>query len=524
MAITLKNEQVWLSVPCGKHNGQAVVEGSFALEEELERIVALDAVPVLESVEVEEEKVIIRGSMNIDLLYQPTDSWGGVALVAKRWLNCLPFEQELEASGAKSGMTANARLAVEGSRYEGFGKELDYSAVVSIEVKLSEQKKIALATDALSVPPGQLSLEKKIVSYTVPLENIKQEAAVDGVLILPPELPDLGEIVQGKADARATNLNLNFGEGQAEISGCMDLSLLYYTASPEGVPPQLGSVQMHGVLPFDISVSIPALGEKARGKVKLRVSDFQLTPQAPREVAVNLKLDVNLDLFEQRKLRLLTDLSSKGDLVVAQRKETFQHEVLIGENTNEFSVQGGLILPAGELPIAQVLRLVPFISSQEERIVEERVVVEAQVGFDLFYLVDDTTVDSPFRKVTWSDVLHIEQMVPISGAEEGMEAVCQLELTDLAWELLDPASMRVQLRGRVQARVSAVEELELVAEATDVTKLDEDISMIYYIVQPGDTPWKVASRYGQSVDSLLAANEAVNFTPGSHLLILNGTG
>lgn len=52
------------------------MEGSFALEEELERIVALDAVPVLESVEVEEEKVIIRGSMNIDLLYQPTDSWG----------------------------------------------------------------------------------------------------------------------------------------------------------------------------------------------------------------------------------------------------------------------------------------------------------------------------------------------------------------------------------------------------------------------------------------------------------------
>ena len=60
------------------------MEGSFALEEELERIVALDAVPVLESVEVEEEKVIIRGSMNIDLLYQPTDSWGGVALVAKK--------------------------------------------------------------------------------------------------------------------------------------------------------------------------------------------------------------------------------------------------------------------------------------------------------------------------------------------------------------------------------------------------------------------------------------------------------
>ena len=179
-----------------KHNGQAVVEGSFALEEELERIVALDAVPVLESVEVEEEKVIIRGSMNIDLLYQPTESWGGVALVAKRWLNCLPFEQELEASGAKSGMTANARLAVEGSRYEGFGKELDFSAVVSIEVKLSEQKDRPCHRCPFSAA-WTIVFGEKIVIHSA-FGNIKQEAAVDGVLILPPELPDLGKLSRGK--------------------------------------------------------------------------------------------------------------------------------------------------------------------------------------------------------------------------------------------------------------------------------------------------------------------------------------
>ena len=522
MAISLKNELVWLSVPGGEHSAQAVVEGALALERELVSIVDLGIVPVVENVQVDDGKVIVRGSLNVDLLYQPSGGWGGFALAAQSWQRCLPFEQELELSEAREGMTATVELATSGSRHEGLGRELDLSAMVSIQVKLSEQKKIALATDALSIPPGQLSLDKKIISFTVPLANIKEQSKVEGVLILPPERPDLAEIIQGSAAARATDLTFNWNEGLAEVSGIMDLAFLYYTPAPEGVPPQLGSVDLRGVLPFHLDVKIPVFSEKARGKVKLSVEDFQLISQSPREVLVIMNLAVDLALFEQRKLRVVTDLSSKGELEVAQRKEVLSHQVLVGENSSQFSVQGGLVLPAGELPITQILRLVPFVSSQEVRMVEEKVVVEAQVGFDLFYLVDEAQAESPFCTVTWNEALRLEQMVAISGAKGNMVPSCALELSELEWELLDPSSLRVRLGGKVNATVAQTEELELVMEATDVTQLDDDISMVYYIVQTGDTPWKVASRYGQSVDALFSANQEVDFAPGSHLLILNG--
>ena len=74
MAISLKNEQVWLTVPGGEHSAQAVVEGALALDGELERIVDLGIEPVVENVQVEEGKVTVRGSLNVDLLYQPTGS------------------------------------------------------------------------------------------------------------------------------------------------------------------------------------------------------------------------------------------------------------------------------------------------------------------------------------------------------------------------------------------------------------------------------------------------------------------
>jgi LysM repeat protein len=302
----------------------------------------------------------------------------------------------------------------------------------------------------------------------------------------------------------------------------MDLSILYWTPAPEGVPPQLGSVDLRGVLPFHLDVNIPALGEKVRGKVNLAVEDFQLVPQAPREVTVSLNLPVRLDLYEQRKLRVVTDLSSKGELQVAQRKDSVSHQVLVGENSSQFSVQGGLVLPAGELPIAQMLRLVPFVNAQEVRMVDEKVVVEALVGFDLLYLVDEAQAESPFRTVTWNEALRLEQMVQVNGATAQMTPGCELEVAELEWELLDPSSLRVRLGGKVYGKVMQTEELELVVEATDVTQLEDDISMVYYIVQRGDTPWKVAIRYGQSVESLLATNEEVDFVPGSHLLILNG--
>jgi LysM repeat protein len=522
MAITLKNESVWLTVPGGEHSAQAVVEGALALEGELESIVDLGIVPVVENVQVEEGKVTVRGSLNVDLLYGPSDGWGGLALCAQSWQRCLPFEQELEVDEAKEGMDAAVELSISGSRHEGLGKELDLTTMVSVLVKLSEQRKSALATDALSIPPGLLSLEKKIISFTVPLDNIKEQTSVDGILLLPPEQPELAEIIQGSARVRATDLNLNGNTGQAEISGVMDLSILYWTPAPEGVPPQLGSVDLRGVLPFHLDVNIPALGEKVRGKVNLVVEDFQLVPQAPREVAVSLNLSVRLDLYEQRKLRVVTDLSSKGELQVAQRKDSVSHQVLVGENSSQFSVQGGLVLPAGELPIAQMLRLVPFVNAQEVRMVDEKVVVEALVGFDLLYLVDEAQAESPFRTVTWNEALRLEQMVQVNGATAQMTPGCELEVAELEWELLDPSSLRVRLGGKVYGKVMQKEELELVVEATDVTQLEDDISMVYYIVQRGDTPWKVASRYGQSVESLLATNEEVDFVPGSHLLILNG--
>jgi hypothetical protein len=204
MQVTLKNEPVWLTVPGGDHSAQAVVEGALALEGELESIVDLGIVPVVENVQVEEGKVTVRGSLNVDLLYGPSDGWGGLALCAQSWQRCLPFEQELEVDEAKEGMDVAVELSISGSRHEGLGKELDLTTMVSVLVKLSEQRKSALATDALSIPPGLLSLEKKIISFTVPLDNIKEQTSVDGILLLPPEQPELAEIIQGSARVRAT--------------------------------------------------------------------------------------------------------------------------------------------------------------------------------------------------------------------------------------------------------------------------------------------------------------------------------
>ena len=58
--------------------------------------------------------------------------------------------------------------------------------------------------------------------------------------------------------------------------------------------------------------------------------------------------------------------------------------------------------------------------------------------------------------------------------------------------------------------------MELSKDAT------EQPSIILYIVQSGDTLWKIAKRYGVPVDTLIAANDIKNpdlIQPGQKIII-----
>ena len=48
-------------------------------------------------------------------------------------------------------------------------------------------------------------------------------------------------------------------------------------------------------------------------------------------------------------------------------------------------------------------------------------------------------------------------------------------------------------------------------------------AIILYIVQPGDTLWKIAKRYGVSVETLIAANDIKNpdlIQPGQKIILV----
>ena len=57
----------------------------------------------------------------------------------------------------------------------------------------------------------------------------------------------------------------------------------------------------------------------------------------------------------------------------------------------------------------------------------------------------------------------------------------------------------------------------------DRAEIDGMASMTVYVIQPGDTLWKVAKRYNTSIDEILAINDIEDpdrVYPGQKLLIL----
>ena len=101
-----------------------------------------------------------------------------------------------------------------------------------------------------------------------------------------------------------------------------------------------------------------------------------------------------------------------------------------------------------------------------------------------------------------------ETLLEIPG-ESGMDVQVDVEVAELIPDLINRETCEVHGQVNIEAQVVEVIEREVVAEAVEVkTTKGRPPSYVCVRGQPEDTLWKIAARYGSTVELLL------NYNPG----------
>lgn len=221
-----------------------------------------------------------------------------------------------------------------------------------------------------------MEIIKKNITINRPVKYGTTEIGVDGDIIVPDIKPDILKVLQ--VDGNAVILNTELSEGRLDISGKIDVNILYV---PDRDDEKIKCIKTSfdlktridkpDILP-DMTENIEALVEKI---------DFQVLNS--RKLRIKTIVGISYKISEQAHLELATGIEdSAGEALITP----IEVMGLVGFKNSDFSVRESFELPPGHSAIDELLKTDIKICDTDYKIVSGRVVVKGILNFSCLYL------------------------------------------------------------------------------------------------------------------------------------------
>ena len=494
---------------------QATVEDDYNLPDyKPDLMKMIDAVGdvELEETKVGSQSVFVQGKLKFTVLYRGESGEKRISSLQGE----IPFREKMNMDGVEEldPVTVKAEVA-------DLGISVINSRKISLRSVLEFQAECRVTTD-IAVPvavPEETDYEVKKRSHQVLqlLENKRDVLRMRQELSLPKDKPNGSELIWSVVDFEGAGFRLT-SEG-VEIAGTARLCLLYQGMEDAAFAWYETSTAVSGILPCHMCAQAEHYQVKicgVRPTVELREDgDGEM-----RLIALDLSLEVEISLWKEEEISLVEDLYSLAGELEVERKPEMLEQMLI-KNSGKTKVTGEMVLDDLEEAI-YLCSGHSRVRIRREDIVENGVEVEGDLLVDVLYLTGDEDLPLGCARKTFP----FTQTLEAEGIDENSFVDLEAGVEQLQLTLSD--GHHAAVRGEIQLNmiVFSREELALIQrveeKAPDEQSMQESPGMVGYIVQKGDSLWKIAKENHTTVDNLRETNglEEDAIFPGQKLLIV----
>lgn len=514
----------------GETSTQSMVEGTATVPDDkpnIEQVISVDAnLNTAElDIEVIEGKVIIEGQIDVKVMYVADDV---LTQPVHFFETTIDFSTFIKVEGAKPKMAVSINVDIEYVQFNVRNSRMaDIRIVLELFAKVTKPVRIEIVTDVLG---KDCQVLREAIKVDDVIGEEFSQTIVKSDVELPPDKPDIEEII--KTDVSVEEKDVKVIEDKVIVEGTLTVKILYVAE----VSPELPQQPVHffeAEVDFTHFVHIDGARPDMNAIVKFLVEAARGRRRNARTVAVEAILELFVKVTDVMELDLMVDCYCPGielDIV----KDLFKLPQVIGEDTTQTVVKQTLEVPQEKPDIEQIYNVKASASVDEKRIIDGKAIIEGTVDVETLYVadVDETEPQQPLHFTEGE--IPFTVFVDIPGAKPGMPLEVIVMIEHVSYSVIDPRQYEVRVVIAVFAKVTKVVEIEIVIdviqedvveEIVDPEKPDEKEhkpSMRIYIVQRGDTLWKIAKRYDTTVDAIVQANSIQNpdsIMPGQKLVI-----
>ncbi|GAB6099754.1 DUF3794 domain-containing protein [Halanaerocella petrolearia] len=382
---------------------------------------------------------------------------------------------------------------------------VDVTAVLAISVKATETRFITIITDVTGIPDKLIEKELLRIEDII-AEDRHQQVIKDNTLELDNDISRILKVEGGLI----TNVTAEVveGGGAVKITGEFRAKVMYVADTAAGDQPVYIE---EGTFNFTKIVDMPEAREQMKAYADIDLKRWNYSISNSNIVNIDAVVSVHTKVTIPREIMAVVAVKSDK---VKVKKELVRVEEIVGENQVTDTVVQNFNLPTEKPDIQSIVESKANLLDVSCDVESGGVTVEGILQSGVLYRAADNTVHHVYSTETDADE-GFTSFVSVSGAQPGMYCYLDVVLKRVSASKQGDRSVKVTATLSEYVRVTNLRELSIV---TDIIPLSPVVdqpdydrpSRIIYVVQSGDTLYKIAARYNTTVDAIVEANDIDN--------------
>lgn len=466
----------------------------------------------IESSKVQGERVIVKGKLVFRVLYRRAE--GGLQALGGE----VPFDEAINVPDLDERDYTQISWNLEDlSTGMINSRKLSIKAVITLEARVESLYDAEAAVD-IETDDAQVEVLKRSIDVAAIAVRRKDTYRIKEDIQISGNKPNIESILWQEMKLRG--INCRPMDGKVHLDGELMVFIIY---SGEGEHTPIQWVEES--IPFSGDVELLEAGEDMIPAISVRLlhRDIEMKPDFDgemRELELDAVLELDMKLYEEQNVELLSDMySTNREMVLDTGSACFDR--LLTKNVCKCKVAEQLKLQKPER-ILQICHSGGMVKLDEAEIKEDGLHIEGVLEVSLLYLTDDDTEPVgasvemvPFHCVAEADGIGQDSVYQLNLGLEQMTAV-MLGGDSVEVKAVISADLLV-LQPVCEQVISGVR-----VEPLDVKKLQEMPGIVGYIVQPGDSLWKIAKKFHTTVDNIMELNGLTEheIKPGDKLVLV----
>ena len=502
-------------------------------DNEIENIINQKEIVTTDGVVTRENQITVNGTINYNILYYPKNS--EMVCGEEKEIN---FEENIKLMGINSEDNANVTMEVLSSSIKPVdGKNYIYKIQLKAYIIVEKIEDLDIATAIDTDSQGEnyennfakensgknnvedIMTKKRNIDSLAIMADKTDTFRVSEQIAVPHGKPPIGTIVW--SDIRIKNQNIKTMEGSIIINGQLSVFIIYIPEM-ENMPEQW----LEQTIDFNGQLEMSEATEDVVSYIELWLNNVIVQPEINqdnemRNLSVSALLKLNVKLYKETSIKVIEDVYKPGaNLVPIMESKTYQKLLVKNASRTKEVVKMKIDKTKGQL--LQICNSQAEIKIENILVRDNSLKAIGKIKTCIIYISSDDRhpICCQCRESNF------EHGIDAEGIEGNDEYFLNWKVEQVNANMLNADEVEIKAVIALEAIVfKKVEQnfvTEINQEPVDMEALNSAPVLKGYIVQKGDTLWKLAKENYTTIEKIMTVNNLENETikKGDRLLII----